>query len=333
MNIKMVLCLIFVFGCTKEPAGPSPEELIQQEKEKIALAAKNAEEKEKYRLETLEREKKSRAEKLQQMQVEFESFEAKNKNYKNFAQINQLSGGLEMPEAKTFKEFIKKLNLQIKTTGLPFYNLNFSKKDVKDTVVIPDEKYFDNPLGEIKSIAILNPKGVTKSPIVINNSKGIGEGPCSYDGSVFISDFLVKGIKNKSVLVGLAEGNKDVWLTPSFFESVRIYKKKQKKVFEEIILPNEDAFVIHTDAKNATVYVMFTRVAGKYKEYDDYPGIKSESPYLVLKMSSTNFEFIDDPDIYKKAADYRGRTSFTEEKGYSRQNENYEFRFSLDVCT
>ena len=333
MNIKMVLCLFFVLGCAQHPSGPSPEELIQQEKEKTAQATKDAEEKEKYRLETLEREKKSRAEKLQQMQVEFQNFEARNKDYRKFAQLNQASSGLEVPEAKTFKEFIKKLNLQIKTTGLPFYNLNFSKKDVKDTVVIPDEKYFDNPLGEIKSIAILNPKGVTKSPIVINNSKGVGEGPCSYDGSVFISDLLVKSIKDGSVLVSLAEGKKDVWLTPSFFESVRIYKKNQKKMFAEIVLPNEDAFVIHNDPKNATVYVMFTRVAGKYKEYADYPGVKSESPYLVLKMSSTNFEFIDDPEIYKKASDYRGRTPFTEDKGHYRENDNFEFRFSLDVCT
>jgi hypothetical protein len=333
MNIKMILCLFFVLGCTKQPTGPSPEDLIRQEKENSAQAAKDAEEKEKYRLATLEREKKKREEKLQQMQLEFQTFEVRNKDYKKFAQINQLSGGMELPEAKTFKEFIKKLNRQIKTKGLPFYNLNFSKKDVKDTVIIPDEKYYDNPLGEIKSIAILNPKGVTKSPIVINNSKGIGEGPCSYDGSVFISDLLVKSIKNGSVLVSLADGKKDVWLTPSFFESVRIYKKNQKKVFEEIVLPNEDAFVIHNDTKNAVVYVMFTRIAGKYKDYPDYPGVKSERAYLVLKMSSTTFEFIDDPEIYKNASDYRGRTPFTEDKGHYRQNENYEFRFSLDVCT
>ncbi len=46
MNIKMILCLFFVLGCTKQPAGPNPEELIQQEKEKIAQATKDAEEKE-----------------------------------------------------------------------------------------------------------------------------------------------------------------------------------------------------------------------------------------------------------------------------------------------
>jgi hypothetical protein len=323
MNIKTIFCLFFVLGCTKHPVGPSAEELIQQEKEKTAQVAKDAEEKEKYRLESLEREKKRRADELQKMKVEFENFEIRNKDYKTFAQINQLSGGLDVSEAKTFKEFIKKLNLQIKTTGLPFYNLNFSKTDVKDTVVVPDEKYFDNPLGEIKSIAILNPKGVTKSPIVINNSKGIGESPCSYEGSVFISDLLVKNIKNGSVQVGLADGKKDVWLTPSFFESVRIYKKNQKKAFEVIVLPNEDTFVIDIDPERATVYVMFRRVPGKYKEYAD----------LVLKMSSTNFEFVDTPEIYKKASDYRGRTPFTEDKGHYRQNENYEFRFSLDVCT
>jgi hypothetical protein len=332
MNFYKIVCLFFVFGCTKQ-VGPSPEELMQQENEKTVQAAKEAEEKEKYRLESAEREKKLRAEELQKLKVEFENFESRNIGYKKFVQINQFSNALEVPEAKTFKEMIKKLNFQIKATGLPFYNLNFSKTDVKDTVVIPDEKYFDNPLGEIKSLAILNPKGEMKNPIVINNSKGIGEGPCSYDGSVFISDLLVKSIKNGSVLVSPADGKKDLWLTPSFFESVRIYKKNQKRLFEQIVLPNEHAFVIHADPKSATAYVMFTRVAGKFNEYADYPGVKSEQAYLVLKMSSTNFEFVDDPDIYKRASDYRSRALFTEDKGYHIQNENYEFRFSLDVCT
>lgn len=198
-------------------------------------------------------------------------------------------------------------------------------------MVLPDTNLND-PV-TVKSIAILNPKGDTKSPVVITNEKGISDSPCSFEGSVFASDLLVKAMKDGSMLVVSADSKKDVWLAPSFFYSVKAYKKGQQSLHATIALPDEDAFVLHVDPKDLVVYIKYTHLADTYSAYSDYPGVKSEKPYLVLKVSPTSFEFINVPEIYMHAKDYRGRTPYTEEKGHYRQNDNYEFRFSLDVCT
>lgn len=107
MKLRIGLCVLLMFGCSKKPDAPSAEELADLEKQK---AEQNTQEKEKYRLESLQKENQRKVKALKKVKADLEAFENKHAGYKMLIQINRVPWRIDSPEATNFKDYIGKLN-------------------------------------------------------------------------------------------------------------------------------------------------------------------------------------------------------------------------------